>query len=732
MYHPLEQKYIVSVKESKFVEYKWKPPKKNSIDFFILFQKSRETGKVLTLYDNSREDMVANKPYMIANLYVGRSGRTGEQPVLFAGDSNKYEAHIFLVDGAPRDEEGNIIQDNTVVEFYYNNDPNIPEKHRWVPMRTRHDKTESVRRFRKKYGNYYEVANRIWRSIRNPFTIDDISILANPATYDKHIQILRGKIDHSVIMSERKENIYYQIRTTLAKPMRNFDNWIRSITIYTHFNPTYENDRNLTVLDIECSRGEDLMKFYYAKVDYYVGISIDNNALISPTDGSISRYKQLRRTHRNFPQMNFIHADIGALLNYEDQLKALGNMSNQNKTLMDKFFPKNRKNKIQFDRLNCQFAIQYYLKNESIWNNFLQNVDDYSKPGSYLLISCYDAERIVKLLEEKDQFTVYYNNTKGERKVLYEIVKKYSDINSTDTIGPGHAVDVYNAFTTQEGMYITEYLTEGKFLQKEFLEKCSMELVETDLFDNQFQIHKNYFRNIAKYEENEKTRKFLLNAAEYYDHTNEINKASYEILRLKKFYLFRKKDYVAKQKGGAPLEDHILNDVKEYLNPNRFLRREMPNNDFTFLSSIHNILVNSKIVPEIVSTDDFYKDIKYNLIRDNDVNRDIIKALSNNLIIGHEVGSDSVDPTVALDGINVIIFSRSNNGSVKISACGKKNKLSRKSPTVLLFKNKHNQYQPIYKAKDGSLHGLFDSRTKLVRRLVDASDSSLMKLKKKN
>ena len=53
---------------------------------------------------------------------------------------------MFLQDGEARDIEGNIIQDNTVVEFYYNNDPNIPDKHRWVPLRTRYDKTESVQR----------------------------------------------------------------------------------------------------------------------------------------------------------------------------------------------------------------------------------------------------------------------------------------------------------------------------------------------------------------------------------------------------------------------------------------------------------------------------------------------------------------------------------------------------------------------------------------------------------
>jgi hypothetical protein len=35
IYHPLDQKYILSVKDSKFIEYKWKPEDKNSIDWEI-------------------------------------------------------------------------------------------------------------------------------------------------------------------------------------------------------------------------------------------------------------------------------------------------------------------------------------------------------------------------------------------------------------------------------------------------------------------------------------------------------------------------------------------------------------------------------------------------------------------------------------------------------------------------------------------------------------------------
>ena len=43
IYHPLIQSYVI--KNSKFVEYKWKPVDKNSIDFYIEFEKDPDTGK---------------------------------------------------------------------------------------------------------------------------------------------------------------------------------------------------------------------------------------------------------------------------------------------------------------------------------------------------------------------------------------------------------------------------------------------------------------------------------------------------------------------------------------------------------------------------------------------------------------------------------------------------------------------------------------------------------------
>jgi hypothetical protein len=538
MFHPLEQRYTTKDHDTKYVEYKWKPPEKNSIDFYVQFERSRDTGKIITVYDNSNEDYARSKPYRICNLYVGKRQSGAEKPVLFQEDNRKYMAHLFVEDGEARDQIGNIINDGTVVEFYYNMDASIPDVYRWVALRTRHDKTESVIRFGKKYGNYETVANKVWRSIINPFVYDDIIILANDGQYEKHNNTLRNKIDHSLILSEKKENIYYQIRTNLAKPMRQFHNYIKSILIYTHCDHTYES-KKLTVLDIACGRGGDIMKFYHATVEYSVGIDVDNEGLTSPIDGATSRYYQLKKSYPNFPRMFFIHADASALLNYNNQNKVLGGMTPKNKTLINKFFEQTDRK--LFDRVNCQFALHYFLEDDTTWSNFCENIDNNLKPGGYALFTCFDARKVISLLNNKNNMTIHYTNQKGEKRVLFDIVKKFDDsVLKQEMIGVGHAIDVHNAIDFQEGVYKTEFLVDMQFLLFEFKKRCNMTLVDTDTFDNQFYIHKDYFGHIIKYEENPKTQQFLMKTAEFYNQEDNVNKASFQLSSLNRYYIFRK------------------------------------------------------------------------------------------------------------------------------------------------------------------------------------------------
>ena len=46
-------------------------------------------------------------------------------------------------------------------------------------------------KYKKKYGNYITTAESVWRSIINPFTLDDIESLANEKNYNESVEKLR-------------------------------------------------------------------------------------------------------------------------------------------------------------------------------------------------------------------------------------------------------------------------------------------------------------------------------------------------------------------------------------------------------------------------------------------------------------------------------------------------------------------------------------------------------------
>ena len=748
IFQPLEQKYITKKKDIKYFEYKWKPEDKNSIDFYITFEKNPETGQIMTLYDDSTDGYIKGKMYKICHLHVGRQTRQGEQPTLFQRNEGKYIAYLFLDDGDVRDLEGKILQDKTVVEFYYNYDPNIDERYRWIPIKTRLDKTESVLKYKKKYGNNQMVADKIWRSIINPFLISDINVLADNNNYSAHLALLRNKVSSQLISLENKQNVYYQKTTNLAKPLRYFHNWLKSNNIYTFCSPDPHTKKQYTVLDFGCGRGGDIMKFWHSKVKEYVGLDVDNNGLTSATNGAISRYNQLRRAHTNFPKMSFINADSSAILSVEDQIKAIGNiMSNINKQLIEKFFSPKSDYYQQFDRINCQFMLHYMLGTELSWSNFTTNVKTFLKPGGYMIITCFDGDKVLEFLGDKQKRVVYYTDKQGKKDVFFEIVKKYTNIDKNK--GLGYAIDVNNAMISEEGVYITEYLVFKDFLVKEFAKRCDMELVETETFENMHKINKSFLKSLLDVEENLKTRDFYKNIYSFYNMEDDVNRASFEMTKLNRYYIFKKRDdssndffkagkladqTVGKQKrkldrskskkGGfidmsediadANTTDEVLLNKEEslehlsdLLNSKKFIKKTIKDN--TLLGSIIDVFNTS-------FETDVSKKIKTCLRKKFSLGESItvenLKEIASNLNIKH--GDNKYR------GVNMFVIEE-DEFNINTTSSHTLKTINKDRPTIIIYKSDDSFY-PVFKNKKGKLNGIFSSNKKFVKRLLEEEE----------
>lgn len=673
IYHPLEQDY--AVKDSKMKEYKWKPPNKNSIDFYITFERDKITGKILTVYDNTNDDKVKNKSYKICNLHVGKVGYDGIMgPVLFNEHIDGYKCHLYLNDGEVRDLDGKMLSDNTVVEFYYNDNNETDFRFRWVPIRTRYDKTEASQRHKSNFGNYITTATNVWHSIMVPVIISDFQDLSrDDMMFDRKRELLRSKIGKEIIRSVTKENAYFQQKgLRVAKPFRDFrNNWYTSNLFYTYLNKNYNIDKKgLSVLDVACGRGRELQKFYYAAVANYVGFDIDSQALSDPTDGAVSRYENDRKKKPNYPKMEFFQADAGALLNYDDQYKALGGMSSNNKTIMEKFCSKDPKKRITFDRINCQFALHYFLKNKETWNNFKQNINDYLKPGGLLLAGgIFDAKQIIKYFGDKDKITEYYTDDNGDKKILWEVTKKF-ELSADKKISLGYAVDFFAAWLFNEGTTQTEYLVDKSFLIDEFAKDCDLELVETDLFSDLYEKHRDFLLNYSNYERNKtQTLNFLNKAKEYYK-DDPVNLACRLNDKITRYYVFRKKETTMPTAKGGRV-------------------KKMPLDNTSYYKSIHDILRTHKIIPSSVSYDEFFKSLDIDM-------KSVDYKIGNKIIIEHELKNGKTRKKV--NGLNIHI---KENGKIEEHDSGIST-----SKTIILNK-KDNHYEPYYEEFESGIRGFF-------------------------
>lgn len=478
IYTPINSPYLIKATPKTFdtkpLEYKWKIPSQNSIDFYIIFNKDQNNNDAIYYDKNVIEE--SGKPYKICKLYVSRTVGNEEKPVPFIINNTEQTAYIYLSDNEARDLEGKIINSKSVVEFIYDlSQTNIEDSFKWLPLRTRYDKTEYVKKFNKKYGNNLAIAKRNWNTIINPISEDIIAALGNPKTFQIEIDhISKG------LTNLNSSNIYYQKKSLTGIGMRAFNNWIKSNMIITYCN------NKKRILDIGCGRGGDLQKFIRAGVSEYVGFDIDNNGLYEINDSAYNRYLNLKKKNKHVPPMYFINADAKSLLTYEHQQNIFPNMTQKNRKMLEDHLESGKK----YDVINCQFSLHYYLSDKLSWNNFCENINNHIEDNGYLLITCFDGDLIYNKLHNNKKIKVSYTDKFGAEKIFFEIIKAYPD-NIDDKIGLG--IDLYNSTISNPGTYIREFLVFPDFLKKSLEEKCSLKLVESESFFNLFNLYRKYF-----------------------------------------------------------------------------------------------------------------------------------------------------------------------------------------------------------------------------------------------
>ena len=540
IYTPLNQKYSNKIIEQKYKIYKWKPPELNSIDFYIEFKKDNN-NKILNIFDNSDENNISNKGFRICYLYVGEMLNNIETPTLFKKSDNLHFCKLYLKNGIIKDIEDNIIHDKTVVEFIYNK--NIEnEDERWIPIRTRYDKTEFVLKNKQKYGNYINVATNIWKSMNENNDFKTISNLSNDISYENTNENIRKNINISQISKERiTDETYFKKISNIGRSMRSYHNFIKSIILYEYCGKKVDinnNEKKLSILDIGIGRGADLMKFYHSKIDYLLGIDIDNFNLISSTDGTYSRYKTFKDKFPSFPKMDFCVCNAKEQFDFENQKNILNNINDRDKNIINKYFGSSQ-SKIsnhKFNVFNCQFMVHFLFDNENTVNNFCENINNYLEKDGYLLLSTFNSEKILELFKNNNGLIdSYYTDNDGNKKLFFQLKSNFDTKNIKSKVGLSY--EAYLSWINQENEYYTEYVVDKEYLINILKKKCNMSLVETCSFYEIYNNFKYFFDNGSNFESEPRTKKFFNQAKGFYS-----DKLLYEQVFsfLNCYYIFKK------------------------------------------------------------------------------------------------------------------------------------------------------------------------------------------------
>jgi SAM-dependent methyltransferase len=331
------------------------------------------------------------------------------------------------------------------------------------------------------YGNDFEVANAIWRSIYYPITTEMITTGEDvPSTSDQEI-------------------LYYNRENSRDKSatinMQHFHNKIKNIELLGAGKALLKSESDIHLLDLATGKGGDLYKWKDNKISNVVGVDLFNNNIYDSKDGACVRYVEFKKrmeAYKNefIPTVHYLHGDVSKNIKSGEAMKSEHSIELQkslwNKSdIYDTIYSVNK-----FDMVSIQFAIHYMFQEPEKLNGLLQNIKDNLKPDGIFIGCCFDGNSIYNDLYKKalgDSIEGY----SSDNKLIWRIRKQYqnTDKDVLDENSPlGMAIDVYLHSINQS---IREYLVSYDYLVRRMSE-IDLEPVSTAMFGDIYHKYKEH------------------------------------------------------------------------------------------------------------------------------------------------------------------------------------------------------------------------------------------------
>ena len=450
--------------------FKWKPPQYNTIDFLVTTLKTATGEDVIkSVYEDglNMSETIQYNEYKIIELRCGFNERTDGymNPCQDIIDDNLPEYKPRLEEKPTNDyvpkrfyptepynpnaglcnlmlksddsgvmqmfaDSGEVITDNTIVEFAY--DIDALEGWGWKPLRVRHDKTAKLRRGEREYGNSYKVCNENWKSIHPTGRITEDMLMTGLGIPDINVC----------------EDTYYNTPAGKlhTEAMKNFHNlYVKKMLI------SGVSKQGDTLIDFACGKAGDLPKWIAAKLSFVFGIDYSKDNLENRIDGACVRYLNSRKNTKNMPAALFVHGnsaynirDGGAMLN--DRAKQItaavfGNGPKEADKIGKGVAKQYGKGDTGFNVSSCQFAMHYFFENPDTLRGFLRNVAECTKLNGYFIGTAYDGKVLfnkLKKIKTNESIKII-----DQDKQICDIVKYYdADTFEDDSSSIGYKISV--------------------------------------------------------------------------------------------------------------------------------------------------------------------------------------------------------------------------------------------------------------------------------------------------
>jgi predicted NAD-dependent protein-ADP-ribosyltransferase YbiA (DUF1768 family) len=448
-------------------QFKWKPPKDNTIDFMVVTEKLQGTTidaihdgfhptsgkniryKVLRLHVGSREDprkaQLKPRDIVLQELPLqppkGTKGANVYRPVLFYPEDFPDEmANTCYVEVTTDQETGDEyavcevskepIMDKSIVEISY--DASRPAGWRWVPKLVRADKTERL--LRGELGrtlNSNMVAQSTWKSIHEPVTTSMIRSGNEEPLQDELTAVSLVERERAAITKKYADRTAPEEDMARVRPLRDFHNqYIKETILYS----SVMKKPNLGLIDIGMGVAQDIQKWRRVNAGAVLGIDIAGDSINNPNHGAYQRLwsTMLRNGRQAVLPMAFAVGDAS-----RNMASGEAGIGPEDKVLLQSVLGRVRPEgvippyienqmasrfKAKADVISCMFATHYFFASKETFDGFLQNIAENLKVGGYFIGCCFDGEKTFEFLKGRDTRL----GQEGET-LLWKITKKYDN-----------------------------------------------------------------------------------------------------------------------------------------------------------------------------------------------------------------------------------------------------------------------------------------------------------------